>query len=351
MRENEHNWIDKRHEIAQLLTHLGHVRQAVPVNYKLKAELKQRLLEQMQQMQKAQLGALPVKRSRRRFWWLGGGVMALSIAALLVFLPKDGLRLHEQTVLAIPTEESAKQVSISPRGDRIAYLTDNAKLHAYPVDRPEDKDLFTLPATSGRYESVVWSNSSQRIAVLEQTEGASRLWMMQFNDNGGQASTQLLWEETGAQVADVSWSPDGRQIAYTKVKGDKVEVWINNLASYRENKLAEGSQPDWSPDGKRIAYVQDGEIQVIDLTRGAAAKAAIGTKPSWQSPDRFTYLSTEGRLMQARLNAQTGTFDTLSVPLYKGVSLTSAEWARDGKHLLVAKQTNQGLVFAVVRSD
>jgi TolB protein len=345
--------MDKRHDttIAQLLTHLGHVRQAVPVNYKLKAELKQRLLEQMKQMQKQQQGAVPVKRSRRGLWWFGGGMIALSIAACMVFLPNDGLRLHEQTVLAIPAEETARQVSISPRGDRIAYLTDNARLHAYPVDHPEDKDLFSLPSTSGRYESVVWSNSSQRIAVLEQTEGASRLWMMQFNDGGGQASTQLLWEETGAQVADVSWSPDGRQIAYTKVKGDKAEVWINNLATYRENKLAEGSQPDWSSDGKRIAYVQDGVIQVADLTRGVTAKAASGMQPSWQSPDRFTYLSAEGRLMQARLNEQTGTFDTLAVPLYRGVSLKSAEWARDGKHLLVAKQTKQGIVFAVVRRE
>ncbi len=54
------------------------------------------------------------------------------------------------------------------------------------------------------------------------------------------------------------WSPDGRQIAFTRTEGEKSQVWILPLTGGEAHSITKAEygagQPRWSPDGKKILY-------------------------------------------------------------------------------------------------
>lgn len=56
---------------------------------------------------------------------------------------------------------------------------------------------------------------------------------------------------------DPAWSPDGKQIAFTRkvnLSDFFGEVWLMNADGSGQRRLTQGGGPKWSPDGKRIAY-------------------------------------------------------------------------------------------------
>ena len=68
-----------------------------------------------------------------------------------------------------------------------------------------------------------------------------------------------------------TWSPDGKQIAYTHLNwnGVRFHIHIATLGEQKEARVVEGRYPTWSPDGTKIAYVSyiadTCRIALIDL--------------------------------------------------------------------------------------
>ena len=97
----------------------------------------------------------------------------------------------------------------------------------------------------------------------------------------------------GLQIG-VTWSPDGRFIAYSSDRGGKFDVWVRQVSGGDPVQITKGPghnwQPDWSPDGKFIAYRSEngeGGLFVIPALGGAGMErkvASFGYHPRW-SPD------------------------------------------------------------------
>jgi dipeptidyl aminopeptidase/acylaminoacyl peptidase len=115
----------------------------------------------------------------------------------------------------------------------------------------------------------------------------------------------LEWE----QVQAPAFSPDGRQIVFTRRWIDKLNdrwessLWIMGADGSRPRVMLEGSSPRWSPDGTRVAYVAQGEpsgtqiwVKWLDVD-GPATQITRLT----ESPSDITWLP-DGRSILFRMN-------------------------------------------------
>jgi len=99
---------------------------------------------------------------------------------------------------------------------------------------------------------------------------------------------------TASQVVALSWSPDGRRLAFTTHDDGVFRLRSLDLDSGRAQLLthitASSQRPQWSPDGRRLAFLsQDGGVSVLyllDADSGAVVEALRGIVRgmSW-SPD------------------------------------------------------------------
>ena len=118
-------------------------------------------------------------------------------------------------------------------------------------------------------------------------------------------SDYLEWE--GVQTP--SFSPDGRQIVFTRRWIDRVNdkwessVWIMNADGTRSRMMLKGSAARWSPDGTRIAYVAEGEprgsqifVKWVDV-EGPATQVTRLT----ESPSDITW-TPDGKSILFRMN-------------------------------------------------
>ena len=63
----------------------------------------------------------------------------------------------------------------------------------------------------------------------------------------------------------VSWSPDGRELAYSRDLTKSLCVEISNIESRKSRVLtAPGKDPSWSTDGQYIAFVREGQYGTFD---------------------------------------------------------------------------------------
>jgi len=90
----------------------------------------------------------------------------------------------------------------------------------------------------------------------------------------------------------VTFSPDGRHIAFASDRAGNADIWRQDLARGAVVQLTQSpsdeTEPDWSPDGRTIVFRSSGVtsgVFTIPADGGAQRKISdFGTRPQW-SPD------------------------------------------------------------------
>ena len=147
---------------------------------------------------------------------------------------------------------------VSPDGKRVAVSTDDGKdsnVWIYDLAGSTAPRQLTL---GGANRYPVWSGKRRAgcVPVGSRRRPGHLLAKGRWNGNGRTADPKP--EQGIAHIPD-SWSPDGKALAYTAVKGSEAAVWIYSLQDKKASVFAEKAgarigRAAFSPDGQWLAY-------------------------------------------------------------------------------------------------
>lgn len=230
--------------------------------------------------------------------------------------------------------------TVDPEGDHTRQLTQGPGINEFPAYSPDGSHIVysyspQLPDAPGFHET---------------------LWIMNA-DGSGQRPLPGASQSADAFDVEAKYSPDGRFLAFVRIRFDQAGNQQNALfllRGTRERRLTDWREsvetPDWSPDGRWITYynhVDDGGIRSILVIRRNGSHehviyqghpAAEGARPVF-SPDGK-------KILFLRQTAKAGnSIWTMDVDgknakeIVKEVDLASpngACWSPDGKQLAVS---------------
>ncbi|MGO8735450.1 MAG: S9 family peptidase [Terriglobia bacterium] len=185
---------------------------------------------------------------------------------------------------------------------------------------PSAQGSFTLEQvlSSPFPTELVASPSGGRVAWVFDARGLRNIWVAEPDGRGGYQSRQLTGytQDDGQEIAELTWTPDGRAIVYGRggdfenggaypnpasaPEGVEQELWVVSLDGGSPRKLAEGHSPAVSPHGDSVAYVFKDQVWLVKLAEAAKPEQLIhdkgkGSSLRW-SPDgsRLAFVSRRG---------------------------------------------------------
>jgi serine/threonine-protein kinase len=164
----------------------------------------------------------------------------------------------------------------------------------------------------------VWSANGERVAFQSDREGDLGIFW-QKADGAGTAERLTPKPVQGIAHIPDSFSPDGKALAYTAVKGLEAAVWIYSLQDKKTSVFAEKARARIAsaafspPDGQWLAYQSNetgtGQIFVQPFPGTGKYLVAKGGHPFW-SPDgqEIIYNPAAGQIAFVSIDTRTFSF-------------------------------------------
>jgi hypothetical protein len=178
--------------------------------------------------------------------------------------------------------------SISPDGRHIVFLSerDQYSIDVFLADGQSGvvlRKLVTM-AGSGRFDSLqffesagAWDPTGTRFALAARQDGRPVLSVFSMPEGATAAEHAVAGLD---HVYDPTWSPDGRQLAFSALHRGRSDLFVIDLADGGLRQLTDDAfadlQPAWSPDGRTLAFVTDRFTASLDaLTFGEYRLASL----------------------------------------------------------------------------
>ena len=189
------------------------------------------------------------------------------------------------------TEKPAADPQWSPDGRRIAFVRDDA---IWMIDVEGSHQVVVTQHPAG-VRSPRWCADGHQIAFISRRRGWDQVWVVDAPvPRRGRPSTRPRPAEpcpltqTGVDVEDFVWSPDGRFIAVTSQRLPDlltIQIHVLEVATGREQLIAGDSAwetgPRWLPDGSGLLMVsdEDGWFQVVRVSADGAERTVLTSGP------------------------------------------------------------------------
>jgi surface antigen Omp85-like protein/WD40 repeat protein len=213
--------------------------------------------------------------------------------------------------------------ALSPDGKQLLFLSEKGlfaiELYLADARTGEIKKKIVKTAVDPHFESLQFINSSgawdaagRRFAFAAVTKGKPVVTVL---DLAGGGTKEYDFPDLD-EIYDPTFSPDGRQVAFTANVGGLLDLYAYDLGTRQLRRLTQDAyaelQPAWSPDGTRIVFVTDrfgaqlGELAMgsyrlalIDAQTGevsgplAGFDGAKAIDPQWSADGRSVYFLSD----------------------------------------------------------
>ncbi len=243
--------------------------------------------------------------------------------------------------------------SISPQGDKFAFITDKSGYFELYIGSTIKKDEF-YPLASTRdsrnFEQlkiltpgITWSPDGSQIALATKAGDSDAIMILDIEDRD---SRKITFDLDG--IFSVSWSQDGKALTFVGSKDYKSDIYTysfesENLVNLTKDVYSD-SYPTWSPDGKTIYFSSDRTSHLSDeKTQLTGSDIAPGQK---NSPVKMQ-MHDFSQLDLYAVDVATGKITRLTNT--EGVDENSPVCSPDGKSLLFVSDLNG--VYNIYRLD
>ncbi len=184
--------------------------------------------------------------------------------------------------------------ALSPDGSRVVYFSDAGlfSIDMYLADAENGRTIRKLVSSTRdpHLESMQFINSAGawsadgRFAFGAIVTGRPALRIVK-GDNGDLIK-EIKFPSLG-EIFNPTWSPDGKQIAFSAQVGGVTDLFVYDLDSGQQRRLTNDAyadlEPAWSPDGSLIAFATDRfTTSLDDLSYGDYQLAVIDPRGGGQ---------------------------------------------------------------------
>jgi Tol biopolymer transport system component/imidazolonepropionase-like amidohydrolase len=120
------------------------------------------------------------------------------------------------------------------------------------------------------------------------------LWLLSTADD--RAVPERITNDVFVETGPV-WSPDGNELAFSSDRDGAVALWIRDLRSGRDRRIAAGgTTAAWSPDATRLAFLDtESQLRIVEVAsreeRQAHDRIFEPGRPSWSPDGRAVVMS------------------------------------------------------------
>jgi Tol biopolymer transport system component len=213
-----------------------------------------------------------------------------------------------------PLRNSLGDPVLSPDWQRIAFVRDRGGLYRTLPDGTSwhysdlvvanvDGSRRRIVAPRGVYEDPVWSPDGRKLAFVRLRSDNAELYVVAADGTGRRklahaVSYVTLDGNPKSPNPNPAWSPDGRRIAFTSNRDGNEDIYVvdvdgGGLVNLTRSRGTD-RRPVWSPDGRQIAFRgdRDGNGEVYVMAADGSAQRRLTRNPA---PDNGAVWSPDGR--------------------------------------------------------
>lgn len=197
-----------------------------------------------------------------------------------------------------PKTEISSEFYLSPDGQQVAFVKDK---NIYKMNA-DGSEMTKLTQTSGEYASggskLVWSPDRTKIAFFVGTYPQQQIYTI----NAGGSNLKNLTNNPHDRVysVDLFWSPDSSKIAYYYNKpgsldGTQQDIYLLDANRATTKNLTQKPQNydllSWSPDGKFIAFAagDSDDLKIYIINTETAKLIQLATQLKVSGVDRLSW--------------------------------------------------------------